>query len=174
MDPSLDTVIAATVPLQAILESPQPSTPPLPPTQRKLHLPRLDRRRSLDRWVEQRPSGRWALLNSRGKPPTGSYGSIEAAIKVVVKRRAARDKLKDEQRRRKEAREAVKAAQGSGESPAGTGAAGGIRGQEGGSGRKGARGRREAQRNNHQSNQPTARDSAKKWNMTNDRTRAIY
>ena len=103
MDPSLDTVIAATA-LQAILESPQPSTPPLPPT------PRLDRRRSLDRWVEQRPSGRWALLNSLGKPPTGSYGSVETAIKAVLKRRAARATLMEARRVRKEAREAVKAA----------------------------------------------------------------
>ena len=101
MDPSLDTVIAATA-LQAILESPQPSTPPLPPT------PRLDRR--LPRPRLNKGLGRWALLNSLGKPPTGSYGSVETAIKAVLKRRAARATLMEARRARKEAREAVKAA----------------------------------------------------------------
>ena len=74
--------------------------------------PKVDARTLPDRWVIQRPSGRWARVSSRGlKPPKGSYGSMEAAIKVVVKRRAARAEAR---RVRKVAREAAKATQGSG------------------------------------------------------------
>ena len=94
-------MIAATAPLQAILEPPKPPRPPTVP---------VDRRRSIERWVVQRPSGRWALRTSRGKPPTGSYATKATAIKAVLKRRATRAALIGAREARKEHREATKAA----------------------------------------------------------------
>ena len=45
---------------------------------------RVDRRSDPARLVIQRPSGRYALLSTHGKPPSGSYATLEAAIAVVV------------------------------------------------------------------------------------------
>lgn len=72
--------------------------------------PKPDRRRTVERWVTQKTSGRWAILSSRGNPPTGSYGSEANAIKAVLKRRAARAQLLEARRAGKEACDAVRAA----------------------------------------------------------------
>jgi hypothetical protein len=99
---SLNTTTTVLESTQGILESPTPRG-------RQPADSRLDRRTPPDRWVIQRPSsGRWAIR--AGKAPKGSYATQAAAVAVVVKRREARDKLKEVQRARKEHREAVKAA----------------------------------------------------------------
>jgi hypothetical protein len=68
-----------------------------------------DGRRRLDRWVGQKSPRRWAIRGTGGRKPKGSYGSPEAAIMVVIKRREARAQVLEARRKRMEAREAHEA-----------------------------------------------------------------